>query len=108
MSKNRSIEALRNQFGGTIYVILKGNNIEDRFFTDAENEGYRFGDLHPLENPRSNVISIEENKQLAYVGAVGKIRIMCDRSSDFHMIDYAKYINGDNDYLYHYNPGQKP
>ena len=54
------------------------------------------------------MIAIEENKQLSYVGAVGKIRIMCDRSNNFHMIDYAKYINGDNDYLYHYNPGRKP
>ena len=31
MSRNRSIEELRHQFGGAIYVILKGNNIEDRF-----------------------------------------------------------------------------
>ena len=37
-----------------------------------------------------------------------KTKIACDRSSDFHMIDYTKYINGGNDYLYHYNPGSNP
>lgn len=96
----RTLDALRNAIAGKIYIYCKNETTAKEFLIDAEKEGYRFGTIKPTDNKTDDIIALEENKQLSYVGFVGRIAIQCNGSgnANLHIIDYAKYRDGEEDY----------
>lgn len=97
---NRTVKQL-SKLNGKVYVYLEDEKIAKQFMQDAEAEGFRFGKIKPTENGISNIIAIEENKQLSYVGFVGHMAFQCPSGveGNFYRIDYKKYINGDKDFI---------
>lgn len=100
----RILTALRNSIDRKVYIIIKGDELQKEFLIDAEAEGFRFGTIKLMDNPTDDAIALEPNRQLSYVGFVGRIAIQCNGRSDskgqFHLIDYAKFKRGDKDYSY--------
>lgn len=106
MKNTRTLTELRNSLKGRIYIYLENKDICKKFLQDAENEGYRFGKIKPTKSSGSNIIALEKNKKLSYVGFVGHIAFQCNGgsdNSDFYRIDYRKFINGDKDYFFKKN-----
>ena len=101
----RTMTALRKSFDGKVYIIVKGNELRKQFVKDAETEGFRFGTINPTGSSTDDVIALEPNKQLSYVGFAGRAAIQCNGGSNakgqFHLIDYAKFKGGDDEYYYH-------
>ena len=107
--KKRSIEDIRNSISGRIYIYLANEQIGKQFLIDAEAEGYHFGSIKPTDNSWSNIIALEPNKQLSYVGFVGRICFQCNggNSGNLTRIDYEKYLNGNKDFIIRNLPSQK-
>ena len=102
MEKKRSIEDIRKSISGRIYIYLANKQIGKQFLIDAESEGYHFGSIKPTDNSWSNIIALKPDKQLSYVGFVGRICFQCNGGSngDLTRIDYEKYSNGDKDFIF--------
>lgn len=92
----RTIENLKNEVAGKLYVSLKNESVARQFLDDAENEGYAFGEIKPTKNHTSDFIAVLSEKQLAYVGTCGRIAAGCNSVTT---VDYEKYKSGDDDYL---------
>lgn len=103
---NRTIENLRNTIKGRIYIYCENEKIGKQFLQDAENEGYRFGRIRPTENSWANIIALEHKKQLSFVGFAGHMNFQCNGGSDGNLtrIDYKKYINGEESFLFENKP----
>lgn len=69
----KSIESLINT-NKKVYVRMKNDGICKAFFTQAENEGFLFGDgAKPTAKHTSDLIAVLSGKQLCYVNTYGKI-----------------------------------
>lgn len=103
---NRTIENLRHTISGKIYVYLDNEKIGKQFMRDAENEGYRFGKIKPTQSGWSNIIALEGNKQLSYVGFVGYMNFQCNGGDGGGLtrIDYEKYIKGYTNFIFKDKP----
>lgn len=93
MNTEKTLTHLRNILQGRVYVYLKDKNTCIQFFEQAEKEGFRFG-KKPSENPTDNIIALEYNKQLSYVGFVGHMASQCGSNHSRVIVDYEKYISG--------------
>ena len=101
----RTLSALRNSFEGKVYIIIKGEELQKQFLNDAEHEGFHFGTIKPTGSSTDDIIALEPNKQLSYVGFAGRAAIQCNGGDNsegqFYLIDYTKFRGGDKDYFYH-------
>lgn len=102
--KERTLENLRNNLKGKIHVYLKDGETMRRFFTDADEQGWKFGSIKPSECTLDNIVALEEDKQLSYLGIAGRICFQTNGGSNlkgtYHRIDYAKYKRGDKNYYF--------
>ncbi|MCD8188140.1 MAG: hypothetical protein LUD57_05985 [Ruminococcus sp.] len=103
MKSVRTLTELRNGFTGKVYIYLDSDEICKKFLQDAENEGFRFGKNKPTESNGSDIIALERNKRLSYVGFAGRMAFQCNDNNEVHKIDYRKLINGEKDYLFKYH-----
>ena len=111
METIRTLKDLRNALPGKIYIYLKDTGTKKKFLADARAEGYSFGKSELPETIEDNIISLKKNKQLCYVGSMGRIEFQCNGGSNakgkFHRIDYARYKRGDEDYYYCFDPSER-
>lgn len=91
-----TIENLKNEAAGKLYVSLKNESVARQFLIDAEKEGYAFGEIKPTNNHTSDLVAVLGEKQLAYVGICGRIAVGCNSVTT---ADYEKYKSGADDYL---------
>ena len=98
----RTLDALRNTLDGKIYIYCRDEKTAIDFLAAAEKEGYRFGSIKPTNNNTDDFIALEDNKQLSYVGFVGRIAVQCSGggNANLHIIDYAKYKDSEEDYYF--------
>ncbi len=97
MNEKRTITALRENSEGRMYIHFRNNEVCRQFLKDAENEGFRFGRILPTKSEPSNIIAIEKNHQLSYVGFAGHVAVQCNAVPT---VDYERYIAGENDYFF--------
>ena len=102
----RTLSELRNELEGKLYIIIKGEGLQRQFLVDAESEDFRFGKIKPTDNLPDDVIAVEYDKQLSYVGFAGRTALQC-RGGDcavgyFHVIDYGNFKCGDDDFYYRF------
>ena len=100
----RTIKNLTKE-DGRVYVYLASEEIGDDFFAKAESEGFTFGDgTKPTEKHYSEIIAINHDCTLNYVGANGYIAFGSGAKTigeeKLIRVDYEKYISGDKYYLY--------
>lgn len=101
MNTEKTLTHLRSILKGRIYICLKDESTCKQFLEQAETEGFRFGNNKPTESPMDNIIALEHNKQLSFVGFAGHMAVQCNGGSNYSLIivDYDKYIAGAEIYV---------
>lgn len=76
--------------GDRVYVYLKNKEVAQRFLSDAEAEGFTFGDgVRPTERHWSNLYAIHPDGTLNYIGTIGRIEYGSGADSVVR-IDYSQ------------------
>lgn len=101
---NRTIKNLVNE-NEKVYVYLANGEIGHRFMVQAEEEGFTFGDgVKPTERSYAEVMCVNGNYTINYVGAYGRIAFGAGASqigsTKIFRVDFEKYISGAEDYGY--------
>ena len=80
-----------------VYVLLNGRAIGYRFLSDAEREGFRFGDgVKPSKREPGDIMALVSKTEICYVGWAGR---MCYHNDPNAIrVDYEKYIDGAENY----------
>lgn len=94
---SKTIRSLSKQ-DGRAYVYLANSAIGEKFLRQAEQEGFTFGDGEKLtERHYSEVMSINHNLTINYVGFVGRMAygsgVKTIGNEKLIKIDFGKYIN---------------
>ncbi len=83
---------------GRVYIYLPNAEIGNKFMRCAENEGFVFADgTKPTERCYANVIAVNNNRTINYVGFTGRIafgsgaKTVC--GEQLIRVDFEKYIN---------------
>lgn len=102
--EKRNIERLTN-LNGRVYVYLDSAQIAEQFFTQAEAEGFTFGDgERPTVRHRDCVMAVNKNRTIGYVGFVGHMAFGSGTESvaneSLIRVDYRRYLTGEEDFLY--------
>lgn len=99
--KERTISALRDYKTAKVYVRFSCNELCKEFYQKAEKEGFRFGNIKPTECEPNDLIAIQEDLKLAFVGFAGHLAYHNPQAvaGGLTRIDYERYISGDEDYL---------
>ena len=102
--KKRSIEALMN-LNGRVYVYLDNEEAAEQFFTQAEAEGFTFGDgERPTARHRDCIMAVNKDHTISYVGFVGHMAFGSGTESvgnePLIRVDYRRYLTGEEDFLY--------
>ena len=102
MENNRTISALRDILEGRVWVYLKDERTCQRFYKDAEAEGFRFGGSRPTDSFVDDIIALHKDKTISHVGFIGHMAFHAPGNVDGGMrrIDYAKYVAGKSDFYY--------
>lgn len=93
----KTIKSLLSEYcGDRIYVYLHNERIAKLFMKNAEEEGFTFEDgVKPTERGCSNIIAINEDMTINYVGFVGHMAYQCaDKIGDKKLIriDYRDLL----------------
>ena len=93
----KSISEL-SKLEGRVYVYLSSPEICKQFFEDAEAEGFTFGDgKKPSQKQTANIIALNSNGTLNYVGANGRIAYGSGAKKVGEKmiirIDYERYVS---------------
>ena len=101
---NRTIKNLVND-NEKAYVYLANAEIGNRFMSQAEAEGFVFGDgAKPTERSYAEVMCVNGDYTINFVGAYGRIAFGAGASqigsTKLKRIDFEKYISGAEDYGY--------
>ena len=85
-----------SQMNGRVYVYFKTNILCQQFLMQAEREGFTFQDgAKPTERHYSDVIAVNKDSTINYVGAIGHIAFGSNvkRIGDESLIriDYAEF-----------------
>lgn len=96
----RTIQDLRNEFEGHVYLKFNDQNEYDGFLRAAEAEGFKFGDRMPTENIGKpwDIISVLDGKKLAFCGSMSHMAY-ASGAENVHRVDYNKYVSGDEAYI---------
>lgn len=87
---------------GKVYVFVSTREIEQKFLSDAEAQGFLFGNGDkPTTSSGEDLYLIYSNQELSNVGIVGHLAfqskdVTC--SEKRHYINYEKYVLGESDF----------
>ena len=96
----RTIENLRNNLEGKVYVWFETDDVAKRFMEDADAEGYLIGGKRPIEvKTPQDFMAIEKDKQISHLSTSGHAAIGAN-ADNVRIVDYAKYVNGEKDYFW--------
>ena len=87
---------------GKIFIYLRNNKVNEHFLKDAQEQGYAFGQIRPVDSGYDQIVVLKRNKQLSHAGFIGRIEFQTNGGDNpagpCHRIDYEKYIRGEADY----------
>ena len=83
-----------------VYVYLEDKETMQRFITDAESEGYKFGDGVKISKRKPDMLyALYPNKTVSFINFIGRMAFQSS-AENIARINYKKYINGNINYLY--------
>ena len=100
MNDKRTLENLRKEFEGHIYLRFHNQQEYEDCLVRAENEGFRFGEHQPTEYIGDwwDMLALCEDKQLSFCNTFSRMAY-ASKAQNVHRIDYAKYIVAEEDYI---------
>lgn len=82
---------------GRIYVYLATEDVCNRFYRDAESEGFTFTDgTKPTQKHISDIIALNADATINYVGFVGRVAFQAANAignQPLVKIDYRQFLN---------------
>lgn len=101
---NRTLKELVKK-NGRVYVYLKDSETGNQFMQQAESEGFTFTDgTKPTERCYAEIMAVNRDITINFVGMNGRIAFGSGAESvngqKLLRVDFAKYANGESDYLY--------
>ena len=75
-----------------VYIVLKSEEIRNKFMQDAEAEGIIFGDgVKPTERKADDIMALQGDGTICYLGWAGRV---CFKSTQENIIriNYEEYI----------------
>ena len=89
---------------GRVYVYLGDEETAEKFFVQAEEKGFLFGDgAKPSERQKDCIIAVNKNRTLNYVGFAGHAAFGSGTEAvggqPLIRVDYRRYASGDRDYI---------
>ena len=82
---------------GKIYVYLATEEIGKRFYRQAEEEGFAFGDgAKPTSRHYSDIMAVTPDGTISYVGTYGRMAFGANAATK---IDYQRFSEGYDDYM---------
>ena len=97
----RTIKNLVENTEKRVYVFLVDTETQERFAADAEREGITLGDGTKIsDRPISDFYAINADGTVNFINTVGRIAFQSG-AENIVRIDYKKYCNGDEDFLYY-------
>ena len=101
-NNNRTIAALQDILQGKVWVYLKDEETCRRFYEDAQAEGFRFGTIPPTKSQPDDIIALHNCRQLSHTGFAGHMAFYQKvQDLEFHRINYARYVSGEEDFYFH-------
>lgn len=90
------------KFEGAIYIYLQNPETCQKFYKQAESESFMFGDDKPTKKHTTDLIRLYQNKQMSYCATNGRIAFGSGKgtSGNILRVDFKKFIDGENDYLF--------
>ena len=100
MNDKRTLEKLRNEFEGHIYLRLHSKEEYEDSLVRAESEGFRLGEHQPTEyiGGWRDMLALCEDKLLGFCNTFTRM-VYAIGAPNVHRIDYAKYIGGEEVYI---------
>lgn len=101
---NRTIKELVKK-NGRVYVYLGDSETGNQFMKQAESEGFTFTDgAKPTERCYAEIMAVNRDITINFVGMNGRIAfgsgVETVNGQKLLRVDFAKYANGESDYLY--------
>ena len=101
-----TITDLVNKSSGKVYMYLPNDEVGNDFLKQAEREGFAFGDgAKPTDRCCEEIMAVEKDHTIHFVGSIGRMVFGSGATTvgkqSILCVDFAKYVNGDTDYLYH-------
>ncbi len=82
-----------------VWLYFRNEEIWKIFCQQAEKEGFVWADDRNMSQVEYNdIVAINDNMTFNYVGFVGHMAFNTE-DTNHYKIDFAKYVNGDEDYL---------
>ena len=101
-SKERTLTNLLN-LDRRVYLYFANDAVWDIFVRQACTEGFLWsGKTKIPKKLRDNIIAMNNDMTFNYIGWAGHMHFGCG-SDDMYRIDFARYINGAEDYSYRKN-----
>ncbi len=82
-----------------VYFYMKDEETCRRFYQEAEREGILFGGGKPTNKEPTDLVALLPEGGICYVGWAGHMCYYHGGMKGVIRIDYAKYANGENDYI---------
>lgn len=82
-----------------VYFYMKDTETCRRFYQDAELEGIKFGGENPTIKETTDIVALLPECEICYVGWAGHMCFYHVTSENVIKIDYAKYVNYDDEYI---------
>ena len=100
------ITDLVNKSSGKVYMYLANDEVGNGFLKQTECEGFTFGDgAKPTDRCYEEIMAVEKDHTIHFVGSIGRMAFGSGATTvgkqGILRVDFAKYLNGDTDYLYH-------
>ncbi len=100
MNDKRTLENLRKEFEGHIYLRFHNQQEYENCLVRAESEGFRFGEHLPTEflGEWRDMLALCEDKQMCFCNTFSRMAYS-SKAPNVHRIDYVKYIGGEEDHI---------
>ncbi len=83
-----------------VWLYFRNEEIWKIFCQQAEKEGFMWTDDQNMSQAKyDDIVALNNDMTFNYVGFVGHMAFNNTEDSNHYKIDFAKYVNGDKDYL---------
>lgn len=82
-----------------VYFYMKDKETCQRFYQEAEQEGITFCGKKPTNKETTDIVALLPEGEICYVGWAGHMCFHNGGISGVVRIDYAKYADGEDDFI---------
>ncbi len=99
MKKQRKITELLN-LDRRVYIFIQNKALWQIFCRQAPSEGFTWSDGRKINKVKyDDIVALNKNMTFNYVGFAGHMHFKMTETADIYRVDFAKFINGADEYF---------